>query len=300
MELRKIMVATDFSEASETAVEQAMHIARFTGAELVLVHAGNVPNAGAEIPDGLSSLEEFNTLVRETANQDRAQLEALRQRLAGQGVELSHALVDGFPDQAVCETANEIGADLVVTGTHGRTGLKRFLLGSVAERVVRISDRSVLVSRNDEGRGGFGRILVPTDFSPLSLKAVDMAIALAKENAQIDILHCWQLPPASPANRATDAVLNPILKAISSEIKERGNALVESLETKNVTVRFSATREAPAQGIQTRLGEEDYELLILGSHGRRGIRRFLLGSVAEATLRHANCSVLVIHDPSTT
>ncbi|MBT8493158.1 MAG: universal stress protein, partial [Deltaproteobacteria bacterium] len=91
------------------AIAQAMHVARKTGASLTLVHAGDLPQSKAEVPEHLSSAaEEFQTLVKEGAAADRSALENLRERNEGQGVEISHALVHGFPDVAICETAKQI------------------------------------------------------------------------------------------------------------------------------------------------------------------------------------------------
>ena len=296
MTFKKIVVGTDFSPASDTAVAQAMHIARHTGAELLLVHAGSLPAAAADVPESVSSsLEEFDTLVREAASADKNALEQLRERLSGQGVEVSHALVDGFPDVAVCEAAQHSQADVIITGTHGRSGVKRFLLGSVAERVVRVADRSVMVSRNDAGRGGFKKILIPIDFSDLAMHAIEVGMELASDDAEIELLHCWQLPPQGTSHRATEAVLRPILQAISTDVEKRGAEVAGKYAGESRTIRFRSVRDAPAQGIQDRLADEDFELIVMGSHGRRGIRRFLLGSVAEATLRHSTCSVFIAH-----
>lgn len=295
MAITKIVVATDFSPASEHAVAQSMHLARHTGAELTLVHAGNLPQAESEVPESVSNtLEEYETLVRESANADKTALEDLRERLNGQGVSVYHALVDGFPDVGICQAAKQLGAELIVTGTHGRTGIKRFLLGSVAERVARMSETSVLVSRNEAGRGGFKKLLVPTDFTELSLKAVDIALDIAAPDATIELLHCWQLPPQA-SHRAAEAVLKPILRAITKDVDEKGQALASRLNGEGRTIRFHNNRQAAAQGIQDRLAAEDFEIVVMGSHGRRGIQRFFLGSVAEATVRHAEVSVLIAH-----
>jgi nucleotide-binding universal stress UspA family protein len=297
MTIKNIVVGTDFSEASENAITQAMHVARKTGASITVVHAGNLPQAKTEVPEHLTSAaEEFETLVRESASADRNALEELRERLDGQGVEISHALVEGFPDVGICDTAKQVDADLVVTGTHGRTGLKRFLLGSVAERVVRMAETSVLVSRNDAGAGGFNKLLVPTDFTELSMRAIDIALELAAPGATIELFHSWQLPPQAN-HRAAEAVLKPILKAIEADVDKRGAELKDKVATEGRTVRFTNARRAPADGIQDRLAAEDFEIVIMGSHGRRGIQRFFLGSVAEATIRHAKCSVLIAHQP---
>jgi nucleotide-binding universal stress UspA family protein len=155
-----------------------------------------------------------------------------------------------------------------------------------------MAETSVLVSRNDAGAGGFNKILVPTDFTDLSLHAVDIAIELAAPDATIELFHSWQLP-AQASHRAAEAVLKPILRAIESDIDKRGEELTNAVAADGRTVRFTNARTSPADGIQQRLAADDFEIVIMGSHGRRGIQRFFLGSVAEATLRHAKCSVLI-------
>lgn len=305
MKLDSIVVAVDFSDHSEVAVAQAMEIARHAGATLTLLHVGAIPDPPAGIPEAMTStMERYRKILDERLAADRRQLAALRERLEGQGVEISHVLIDGFADNGICRAGEELDADLIVLGSHGRTGFKRFLLGSIAERVVRLSERSVLVARKPDGEptGGFHRIVVGTDFSPYSERALESALKVAAKGATIDVVHCWHLPPLSSIayapTRTADKLVEPIRESMTSAARDRGNALLEQYRTPDVTITFHALEAFPNRGLYEFVDEGDHDLVVTGSHGRRGFRRFVLGSVAEQTVRHAPCSVLVVHGPA--
>jgi nucleotide-binding universal stress UspA family protein len=276
-----------------------MNIARHTGAEVVLVHAGAVHEHIAEnAGPPPSQIKAYEAVLSEYQAENRRQLEELREKYAGQGVDVSHMIIDGFADTSVCKAAEELGANLICVGTHGRTGVKRFLLGSIAERVVRLADTSVLVARpRVEGAGGFSKILVPSDFSPSAERALRAALLVAAKGATIDVLHCWQLPALTAGyyvpGRTRDAVVGPLVDAIESDARARADALLARYRRDDVALTFDVTEAPPAHAILERA--PGYELIVTGSHGRRGIRRFVLGSVAEVTVRHAPCSVMVVH-----
>ncbi|HTM23281.1 MAG TPA: universal stress protein, partial [Kofleriaceae bacterium] len=191
--MKKIVVGIDFSSGSEAAIRAAMRLARHTGAEVCLVHCGVVPEHPVGIPHGLeTTADAYNKILAEHLASDRARLEELHQRLSGQGVVVSQLVTDGFADTTLVKVADELGAELMVLGTHGRTGVKRFLLGSIAERAVRLAGCNVMVARPADGTGPYQRILVPTDFSPSARRALVTALSLAAPGATIDLLHCWQ------------------------------------------------------------------------------------------------------------
>jgi nucleotide-binding universal stress UspA family protein len=291
-----IAVGVDLSPSSEVAVAQAMSLARHDGARLVLVHVGLVPEAPEGIPPSMrETAARYHGILRDRLGAEREELEALRQRLIGQGVEVSHVVVDGFPDTAVAEAARASGADLIAVGTHGRTGVSRVFLGSVAEKTVRLAESSVLVARGaaDAANGGYERILVGTDFSPLADKAVERAVAAAAPGAAIEVVHAWHVPLDLTPEGTVAAALADLREALDADAARSGAALVAAWKARGVTVRFTPI-EAPASGALTeRAAAIGADLVVVGSHGRRGLRRFFLGSVAEATVRHAPCSVLV-------
>ncbi len=302
MGINKILVGVDFSDEANMAVKEALNVARRCDAEVVLVHVGAIPDEPTGLPKSMeATANEYRKVLEDHLAGDRKRLEALRERVDGQGARVSHMVIDGFPDKGVCQAADELDVDLVCVGTHGLTGVKRFLLGSVAERVVRLCERNVLVARHaaTDGYGGYKRVLVPTDFTDGAARALDLALEVAAPDAQIDVLHCWQLAPLSfdvfaPTKSAAESV-RPMREAIKASVDANGERLLEKLDTRQQRVTFDSV-EAPApRGIHDRLDASEYDLVVMGSHGRRGLRRFLLGSVAEVTVRHAPCSVLVVH-----
>lgn len=298
MDLKRIVIGVDASPESEVAVRHGLNIARHVGADIVLVHAGEIPPAAR--PAGRAA-DTYELLAREELAETRRMLEDLRERLSGQGVEVSHMVVPGFPDTGIAEAAIELGAALAVVGTHAATGLKRFLLGSVAESVVRASETDVLVARSGPGgagRGGYGRILVATDFGPACERALTRALMLAADGADVELLHCWQAPIAmdgyAPA-RVTEPAVRDLRAAIVGAIAKEGKALADRNARPGVTLAFRSVESSPGSGILARAKEYQPDLIAVGSHGRHGLSRLLLGSVSEKIVRRAHCPVLVAH-----
>lgn len=135
-----ILVPTDFGAPSEAAIDQAIDYARVFGAEIVLMHAFEIPIMG--FPDGaLVATAELTTRIMEGA---QAGIERQLASRKGCGIALRGVVKQGDAWRMVNETAAEVGAGLIVMGTHGRTGISRALIGSTAERVVRTATIPVL------------------------------------------------------------------------------------------------------------------------------------------------------------
>jgi nucleotide-binding universal stress UspA family protein len=260
-----------------------------------MVHATTVYET--DEPRQSTALADYSDLVADHQAQIRDRLAELRERYEGRGVEISHKLIDGFADSGLCEAATELDAEMICVGTHGRTGIKRFFLGSVSEKVARIFEGAVLVARDGRPRGGYRRILVPTDFSGIAETALDAARSLAADDAEIDLLHCWQLPvPVTTYYIPTTshgASLKQLAVEMEADAKRRGEALAESFRSDGIELSVDVVESSPAEGIIER--SAGYDLIAMGSHGHRGFKRFVLGSVAEQTVRHAPCSVFITH-----
>ncbi len=290
MRTKPIVVGTDLSSGSERAVEHALGVARRTGADLILVHAGVVVDQPTDLPASMqATATAWRAVLAQRLAQDRAELGDLRQRVSGQGVEVSQLVVDGFADTGLAEAARELDARLVVVGTHGRTGFKRLLLGSVAEQTVRGAPCSVLVARGDAPAGGYRRVVVGTDFSAQAMVAVEQAYAYAAPDAELRVVHASSMP------YAIAEVSGELLAQVREGTEATAAALQEELRARphppGVSIRVEVVFGTPAAVLDDLSGCAD--LVVVGSHGRRGVRRFLLGSTAEATVRHARCSVLV-------
>lgn len=285
-----IAVGIDFSEEGDLARRHALRLAAQTNASVVLIHAiAPIPVASTDFDAVTAQYAAASRAERDDA--ERA-LEDLRHSSARTGLSVRAELVDGAPDTAVVAAAERAGADLLCVGTHGRSGIKRFLLGSVAERSTRLATCDVLVARWPEpGSDGYRRVLVPTDFSPGCELAYQRALALARPGSLVELLHCYLSPsPGAP---------EPARGATAADFAaERGRHWMAQYRADRVQQTFDCVRDHAAHGIRAHLDVHGYDLVVMSSHGRRGLRRMILGSVAETTVRHASCSVLVVRAPA--
>ena len=292
MEIRKIIVAMDEDDVSTKALEEAMPLARKVGAEIILTHVGELyesyPHIDMFAPE---AAEAYAELLGSRHQAMRSQLAEIRERHLGQGVEISISLIPGIPEKAIPAAEDELGADLIVVGSHGRTGFRRLLSGSVSERIVRRSSKTVLVARNENINLPYRRVLVATDFSPAADAALETALQFAAKDAEITLFHSWELPSAASG---TNPLLGKLAQTIEAQSKKNLDEIVRRFEG-DFVLRQDITYGHPAPLLRERAAESD--LIALGSHGRKGVSRFVLGSVAELTVRHAPCSVLVAHGP---
>jgi len=300
--MKRILVGTDFSPESHLALAHALRIARRLDATLLLAHAGTViePTAAALAPES-AVLVEYQKIVAEHEVENRTRLAELVREVQAQGLKAEEHLIDGFADTALRDAAEALDADLVVIGTHGRTGLKRLLLGSVAERVVRLCRRHVMVARatgieNALPNTTYRRVLVPTDFERLAEQAFEIALSLVEPDGTIELFHSWHLPLSTTMvpGRAGEAALEPVRISIEEGARAKAQALIERHPQAAGRVSVTVFNESPARAISER-AEQGHDLIVMGGHGHRGLSRWILGSVAEATVRHAPCSVLVVH-----
>lgn len=293
-----IVVGVDLSPECEIAIAHAVQLARRLDVSVTLALATYIP----EPPEGLPSSMEatyarYAGELKERLEEERGKLAALRQRFEGQGPQLSQVILDGRPDLELPRLSKELGAALTVVGTHGRTGFRRLALGSVAEKVVRSEERPVLVARGEPPRGGYRHIAVGVDFSPPSRKAVQAAVSYLAPGGQLDLVHCWQLPVWTFASGAPGLGenLGALQRDLLASIYETSKKWLEEVGPIDGDVAFRAIERSPAAGLDGWATEQGCDLLVVGSHGYQGLRRWLIGSVAESTVRHAPCSVVVVH-----
>jgi nucleotide-binding universal stress UspA family protein len=146
--IKRILVATDFSETSDHALAYAIEFARSLHAAIVLVHSYELPIYG--FPDG--SVIATADMATRISNAAQTGLDSVAKNHAASGVEITRVVRNGAPAEEVNAVADEVDADVIVIGTHGRRGLARALLGSVAERIIRTATRPVLTIRTPTPR----------------------------------------------------------------------------------------------------------------------------------------------------
>lgn len=298
--LKHILCPVDFSDCSDHAVAAAVDLAKRFDATLELLHV--MQTTAYVMPLSPISLAGGPPLdyMRDLPDRLNKQLDRLRARISSDFPNVTTCLREGVVHSIVVNRAAEIGADLVVIGTHGHTGLTHLLLGSVAERVVRLSACPVLTV----GPGGVGaeagsvatpkKIVCPIDFSPPSFHALDHAISFARATgAELHITHV--IPLLAYALASKEPVDDPGFEArLRKDVTEQLEALKAKHGDATLTVTVSSVNGAPYEGIQRVVAEQKATMVVIGTHGHTGLDRFLLGSVAEKVVRTSHVPVLAV------
>lgn len=295
MPLTTIVVGCDLSEGSEIALDRAIQLADQHRALIVLVYAqaddAPIGNTNNEM---LKQLGEVSAAVRvEEARELAGRLEKVHER----GLEAECVSRTGPPAEVLIAVATERRAELIVVGTHGRTGIARFLIGSQATEVIRVATVDVLVCRGPV-TGPFAKPLVAHDFSAAAAIALEHTAALCPPNTPIEILHAWQLPAGSWGATLLGQARFPwniVRNAVLSGAQAQADNVVAAATTAGYVVHAELVQGTPTEVVTETATKGGHDLIAVGAHGRRGMRRLLLGSVAENTIRHAPCTVLVVH-----
>ena len=288
VQFKRILVGVDFSDGSDTAVAWAMDLASERGANVVLTYVADAPAQRDNFAPG----QEYQSFLATELARDREKLADLVARSRKRGVEVSPSIVGGIPAQGVLDASEELGADLIVLGTSGRGRIKRLFVGSVAERVGRASMSSVLIARPNRAGGSYrNRVVVATDFSPYAERALHAALEVVALGGAVELFHTWDFPAA--AGQYFGKPDSPVHRAIADAIATQGRDLVAKHPSGRATITFEHANQPARDGILQRLEQAPADLVVVGTHGRRGPGRWLLGSVAEAIVRRAPCSVLV-------
>lgn len=290
-----ILLATDCSTEVRRAHEAAMFLAKACRASLDILSV-------LECPPGMDPEYQVNQVYLEQLRKEvQKQTDLLVREAAGQGLTVKADIVSGMPSQQINEAARARKSDLIVMGTRGRTGLAHVLLGSTAEGVVRGAPCPVLTVRSalSGGQAAPGmrvtRILVPVDFSDCSLEALECAVQAAKEfAASVTILHVIE-----PASYGLDFTLSHAgdVQKTKAALEKRLGDLAALLRGQGLSAQSQLQSGAPGDAILNDARAVGADLIVMGTHGRRGFSHLVSGSVAEAVLRQAPCLVLTVKSP---
>jgi len=284
----RILVPTDGSEHAVRAAEHGAYLARAFDATVYLLHAVDVQGeAGLFDAGGVD--EEFVSRL-EAEGEDA--LDAVEDVVDADRVQ--SATVRGEPREAILEYAEEEAVDLIAMGTHGRTGVDRFVAGSVTEHVVRLAEVPVLAVRATDGSraaGDYDGILVPTDGSEHAAAAVDHALAIA-ERAGARV-HALAVVDVAGVGAGPDyAPVADLLEHLEDEGGRATEAVASRARDAGLDAVTDVREGSPAETILEYAEEEAVDLIAMGTHGRTGLERYLLGSTTGRVLRHADVPVL--------
>ena len=285
---KKIVAGTDLSPTSRVAVAHAAALAKRLGADLILVHAGEDPG------------------------------EPLAELGSKYGAEV--VAKPGSAAEVLLSEAEARGAELLVTGSVGMSGAKRFKLGNVPNKLSHHADRDMLIVKTDapgksEDFSGYKKILVGTDGSPTTMRAVQMASRLAKElGAKLSIVTAYEPPTeheleaarkaggdmASMWNQSKAARDTPsefqwrIAGATQAEdVLERATDCAVEMGVEDADVR--TVEGPPAETLLSIAEDEGFDLISVGSVGMAGAKRFMLGNVPHRLSHHTPTDILILH-----
>jgi len=294
----RILVGIDDSEQAKAAAAFAARLARDHGGELVLCHAvRSMSHVGGPNPGPVEiDLGPDDACVKQAL----AVVDAAAERAAVFGIVAERRIVAGEAANSIIRVAHETACRLIVVGTHHGVGVQQLLIGSVTNAVLRASALPVLtigpgIRFANETRRCFERVLVATDDSEPSEAAVETAFRLPPEDRRKLVFCCVaDVDHGSPeieAPERDDPTLGNRLTARAQTIAGRALALAHA---RGVAAESRVLEGHPSEALVDAAIREQADLIVLGSHGRRGMQRLLLGSVAETVVRTAPLPVLVV------
>ncbi|MGA7381688.1 MAG: universal stress protein [Terriglobales bacterium] len=291
---KNILLATDFSDASEKAFHYAVAIARLHGSKIYAVHVAP-PETSLPIPE-FPEDPMFNVAKRA--------METLGSRSELKQIAHETLLRRGSVWSALSDVIRQRNIDLVVLGTHGRGGIKKLVLGSVAEEVVRrVGCPVITVGPHIDvpllTTGEIHRILFATDFHPASEKALDYALHLANRfQAKLILLHV--LPPAGlPAPGLTfynEPAINEWQAKVKAQTKENLEKLLPPYVRLCSEPEYVVGFDFTAEGILKVAADRNVDLMVMGANRPLSakVSAHVLGAVTYEVIRHAKCPVLTV------
>jgi nucleotide-binding universal stress UspA family protein len=282
-ELEQILVPTDFSRHTDDALEHAVTFGEEYGAEITLLHVDefNVSPLGAA---GVRD-EPVTAYQRRKEAFFEEQFGRVRSALKGRNVRLRTQVLSGRAYKVIVEESERLQHDLIVIATRGLSHLSSSLIGGTAERVVRLSRQPVLsIQCGPRIKGVINTVLCPTDLSPAGNVCLSYALSIARRyNAKLYLQYVSELD-------------RPEAEA---DIRRRFPDLSEHHpQARDVSVEYVFDRDVePSNSIIRFADDRDVDLIVMSTHGRKGLRRVYIGNTAAEVVRQSTRPVLTITHP---
>jgi nucleotide-binding universal stress UspA family protein len=295
-EIKKILCTTDLSAYSNHALPYGIALAREFGANLIVCHVIDLSFVG---------LYDTSALVVQTTEQDLVTFarEEIQRLMGQQQIDWQPLILEGQPAAQLARAAEAHDVDLVITATHGRSGLKRLLIGSVTERLFRTLTCSMLVVHSPEHEfvrpAGeqirLNRILVGCDFSPDSHLALEYAISLAQEfEAELHLMYVMEPLIHEHIVKPTTGMDEVVQQAVRDAIEQRLSALVSEETRTWCEVKTVLGVGRPYEEITKYAETQGIDLIVVGVRGHSLVERWLVGSTTDRVLRQSPCPVLTV------
>jgi nucleotide-binding universal stress UspA family protein len=293
---KNILVTTDLSDNAQSAMPIAVALAKRHQA---ILHVAYVEEPHPIFPtDDSITLPQLDWLIAARKEREQILVNQAKELAAKESLVVIPHVHVGVPAKQIIQAARDIFADCIVMCSHGRSGIQRVLFGSVTEEVLRLSECPVLCVKGlvKAGEKTTGPILLTTDLSNESLEALPFAIALAiEQDAKLHVLLVLE-----DKLQFSDDMLHPQVQWIVSEHQELEGKLqaftLQLRDTHRIDVAPHVLHGRAAEQIVSLAEEIKAGCIVIASHGRSGIKRIIVGSVAEEVIRNSQCPVLAVRN----
>ena len=294
----RILVGVDDSQPATDAVALAARLAHEHGGQLLLCYSVNwLPLVAQAESAAAGALIDPNTIIESLNKRGNILLAQATQTAKRFGIDAQPRTVEGEPAESLLQLAVTAQCSLIAMGTHARTGLSRLFIGSTTEAVLRGSRIPVLtvhpgITIAREARRCFERIVVGIDDSDPSDAAIEAVIALpAADRRQVLFYSIADIDTSIGGYGYNHTA---VLVSLREQAQDVVDAAVASARACSIWAEGRVVDGSTQQALITAAQQQQADLIVLGSHGRRGLRRFFLGSVAESVVRSACVPVLVV------
>jgi len=279
--LSSVVVPTDFSEGGQLALERALRLPLAPQAKLTVLHV---------LPDDIPGKLRKEALAEAGRSVEKAAARASQLAMAnGHKLTIVADVLEGDAATQIVKRARTVEADVIVLGRHGRRSLVNLLLGSTAAKISRNGDVPVLVVKS-QPVGAYRRAVVAVELNPGGERLLKLVKPYVEEALDLNVIHASSVPyedyvllELGPMTRLREVAQKDAAKTLQSMVRKSGLVRAESKVTPG-DPRVRILEEAKAHSA---------ELIVVGTRGLKGVKRIVLGSVAEWILANASCDVLV-------
>ena len=299
----KLLIPLDGSRTAEKALPYARYLAQDKNVAIELLAVVDVANMATHMTADRAL--HLDTMVEDAVRTSEKYLQAIAGTLIA--AKIKTLVETGRPEEVIIEKAAEEEDMLITMATHGRSGVNRWLLGSVTEKVLRgATDPVLLIRAREDNRTEDGptlkSVIVPLDGSDLAERVLPAAIELAKQrDLEIVLVRTYNIPTTAYAGVEGYALpIDDLLKGMREEACEYlENKVADVKRLGAAKISFIARKGLASDEILSFAKNKPGGLIAMSTHGRSGVRRWVLGSVTETVVRHSENPVLVIRATET-
>ena len=287
-----LLVATDFSDNSKAALRWGGFLANQLGSDLTVIHVVDLAagdNAWRVLVETPEEIE------RSAVIEAQEKLERFcEETLDDMPDAINYRAVLGNPIDELLDEADKVDDPIILAGARGESRLREFFLGNTARRLVRQSEYPVILVPPEAEVAKPQKLVVGVDFSDPSKEAIRRAAVMARTyEASVHLVYGYVLPEVATFEGSMATVSSDYDDLIEDKRKSLEKVVVE-LGADDVVTEVTALHQPPAAAIVGTAEDEGGQFIFVGSHGRRGVKRFFLGNTAERVMRNAPCPIFVV------